>query len=473
MSATASARPWGSARARPAAPLRLGVLVLTTWAAVEIAAAAVLAWTAEPRLDVLLGEEQRRQIRTFLEHQDVWYQRHDPVLGWTNAPRGSFLHFTSSEQGLRGTRVYAAEPAPGMLRVAAFGDSFVHGDEVADRDVWTARIEASRPDVEVLNFGVSGYGTDQALLRFRRDGSRFHPHVVLVGFIADDLFRNANVFRPFLAPGTGHQMTKPRFRLEDGELRLVPNPLPRLEDYRRLLDDPLGTLAPLVSIDAFFPPELGAAAVGGPTPSVRLWHLVAASLAGRESVEAERRMRTDGEAFAVTVALFEAFRRDAERAGARFLVVLFPVEPDVAAARRGEAPSYEPLRAELAARRFDVVDALEWFAERARDVPPGELFLEVHYSPAGNRLVAEHVLDALAARGLLPDRIGRECPVPRISVTRSRRCIPAGGVALARDRRGLALRSRALPAGRLDASTFLTFAERDTRRARGAARRAG
>src|SRR5262245_23381226 len=117
MSATASARPWGSARARPSAALRLGLLVLTAFAAVELAAALVLAWTAERRPDLLLSEAQRRQIRSFLDHQDVWYQRHDPVLGWTNGRSRSYLHFTTSEQGLRGARVYAPAASPGVLRV--------------------------------------------------------------------------------------------------------------------------------------------------------------------------------------------------------------------------------------------------------------------------------------------------------------------------------------------------------------------
>ena len=68
-------------------------------------------------------------------------------LGWqSNAPRPQ-----SSE----------LSPSCG----SAFGDSMTHGDEVTDDEAWLHRL-SERLGCNVQNFGVGGYGLDQAALRY-------------------------------------------------------------------------------------------------------------------------------------------------------------------------------------------------------------------------------------------------------------------------------------------------------------------
>ena len=55
----------------------------------------------------------------------------DAHLGWRPPPGFSNDREHVNAQGLRSTREYAPVPAPGVLRIAAFGDSFVYGAEVA------------------------------------------------------------------------------------------------------------------------------------------------------------------------------------------------------------------------------------------------------------------------------------------------------------------------------------------------------
>ena len=129
------------------------------------------------RLEDFFSAADRQKIEEFLKVGRGFYYRPDPDLGWTIRPSthvaaaGTYQATTSNGRGLRSLREYAPEAPPGVLRVAAFGDSFVHGDEVDDQANWPAVLERSRPDLEVLNFGASGYGPDQALLRWERDGS--------------------------------------------------------------------------------------------------------------------------------------------------------------------------------------------------------------------------------------------------------------------------------------------------------------
>ncbi len=77
--------------------------------------------------------------------------------------------------GLRGRREYSSKAAADAVRVGAFGDSFVFGSEVGNDDVWSAQAERSEPGLEVLNYGVGGYGTDQALMLYRSRGQELEP----------------------------------------------------------------------------------------------------------------------------------------------------------------------------------------------------------------------------------------------------------------------------------------------------------
>ena len=50
-----------------------------------------------------------------------------------------------------------------------------------------------RDDVEFLNLGVPAFGTDQAYLRWKRDGSKFKSQIVILGIWPDDVNRNLSI----------------------------------------------------------------------------------------------------------------------------------------------------------------------------------------------------------------------------------------------------------------------------------------
>ncbi|MDP3939423.1 MAG: hypothetical protein Q8R92_14985, partial [Deltaproteobacteria bacterium] len=87
--------------------------------------------------------------RRFLE--SAWF---DPRLGWDSDPVAR-----NQEEG----RTYWAQ---------SYGDSFTYGAEVEEDATWQAahfRATGRR----ILNLGVSGYGLDQAVLKFEKYGERF------------------------------------------------------------------------------------------------------------------------------------------------------------------------------------------------------------------------------------------------------------------------------------------------------------
>lgn len=115
----------------------------------------------------------------YAQGKKSYVYRADPDLGYTVAKNKDAGSYTSNQDGMRGQKEYSLVPKEGILRIAAFGDSFVFCDGEKDSDTWPAQLENLASNIEVLNFGVSGYGFGQSYLRYLKDGLKFHPDVVI------------------------------------------------------------------------------------------------------------------------------------------------------------------------------------------------------------------------------------------------------------------------------------------------------
>jgi hypothetical protein len=96
--------------------------------------------------------------------------------------------------GLRGNRLGYPGPdadsdkRPGVLRVAALGDSFLVGPVVPFRENFLMLLQAHLPGTEVCNFGVSGAGPREYNMIVRRDVLAMRPDLVLVClFVTNDV----------------------------------------------------------------------------------------------------------------------------------------------------------------------------------------------------------------------------------------------------------------------------------------------
>ena len=135
----------------------------------------------------------------------------DAELGWRMRRNYRAEGVRHNSQGNRGGAEVAAH-AEG-LRIVSIGDSFTYGLRLRDDETFSA-ILANELDAEVINLGVNGFGIDQAVLRWERDGLPLGPDVVLLGYFIHDFHRNA--FTVGVRP-------KPRFVVaEDGGLELEP-----------------------------------------------------------------------------------------------------------------------------------------------------------------------------------------------------------------------------------------------------------
>lgn len=164
----------------------------------------------------------------------------DERLGWRNIPNwrstthGQTLSINS--KGLR-DREYPLEKPDGIKRILVLGDSFTWGYGVADEQVYTEVLEQRLSAFEVINTGVSGWGTDQEYLFLVNEGTLYSPDVVVLAFfIMNDPVENVS--------SRVYEMNKPVFIDEQLTLGNVPVSKPHVSPRVRGHEDPIAiTLA--------------------------------------------------------------------------------------------------------------------------------------------------------------------------------------------------------------------------------------
>ncbi|HUR26861.1 MAG TPA: hypothetical protein VM509_01635 [Planctomycetota bacterium] len=316
----------------------------------------------------------------------------DRELGWCVRPGAvhkDSIHVNS--RGQRGVREYGAVPAPGALRVACYGDSFVFGDEVPDEYTFQAFLERQAPSVEALNYGVPAYGTDQALLRLRRDGIA-NARVVVIGLLLENIGRNVNRYRPLWTPRTLSPFSKPRFVLAPDisgveKLQLVPQPYATPRELALAALDGRILVALAEHEHWRGRPEV---ATGKWSSLVRL---AAGWLAYRERDPRRLWLEQGGEPRRVTLALIEALRDEARAQGAKeVLVLVLPMREELDDYRKTGQAYWTQAVTDLTARGIACIDLVpELAAADARcetdPAHPG-LYVAAHFSSVGNEVIA-------------------------------------------------------------------------------------
>jgi hypothetical protein len=386
---------------------RLALLLALGLGALELGSALVL--RARPFLfgGLALGPEERGArlaacIRRTLENRPDALGVLDAELGWK--PRANLKNGVDDvdARGLRSLREYADEPAPGILRVAVFGDSFVYGSEVATAEAWPSVLERSSEKLEVLNYGVPGYGEDQIYLRFLAEGQSLRPRIVLLGVAPptiDRMLAQFEIFRTFEAD-TRMVSSKPRFRLgRSDELELVPNPIRKPSDLERFAADP-SAVRELGRFDHWYEPLVWESPWFDRSHACRLLFSGWIQLR-RRYFDPDRPLdgrpghavfNASSEGFRILERLVREFDRKAKERGEIPAILVLPDGYAIERRRRGETDLLEPLRRSCREAGLDMLDAAEAFLALPKERKMEPLFLnKFHYSAEGNRVVAEWV----------------------------------------------------------------------------------
>lgn len=127
----------------------------------------------------------------------------DDTLGWRLRPGATGWTFDENKlwirinaDGLR-DRDHPRDKPANTFRIAILGDSYMEAMSVRLTEMFAVQLEqqmqacASPMHVEVINFGVAGYGTAQELLTFERTAAAYQPDLVLTAiYFGNDLHNN-------------------------------------------------------------------------------------------------------------------------------------------------------------------------------------------------------------------------------------------------------------------------------------------
>ncbi len=144
----------------------------------------------------------------------------------TNEAGGYYV--VTNGSGFRSDHEFVAAKSD-RPRILMFGDSYTAGDNVSNGDRYSD-ILAQLSGCEVYNFGISGSGTDQHLLAYRKFARDIEADLIVICVQVDSFHRIQTSHRPSIDRVTGRQVLvpKPYFELDDdGQLVLKQVPVPR------------------------------------------------------------------------------------------------------------------------------------------------------------------------------------------------------------------------------------------------------
>jgi hypothetical protein len=334
------------------------------------------------------------RIKSYADYERL----RDPRLGWPFKADFGADFFDPS--GARWSPAFR-DPAKFANTVAIFGDSYAAGSEVDDDHSWGNQLALSLGS-RVGIFGVPGYGTDQAYVRFlsmESDPAR----VVILSHLSEDVPRNLTRDWDLFTHARNYAL-KPRFVLDSGgALREVP--LPRLTESEYLRS--VGVDSPLLPLEhENFQPggPAGMTLLAFPYSIAVLRNLFGyqvRSLIARRPDYAE--FYEKGHPMAgleITSAILESFQAEARKRGKWPLVLLLATRHDVNYFRKTGKWTYASLVERLREAKVNYIDFGPTLVKQLGDRDVMAVFKPLgHYNEEASKLLADTVHETLRTRG--------------------------------------------------------------------------
>ncbi len=318
-----------------------------------------------------------------------FFSKFDPKLGWAPVPgvkgyhsdHGFSVLVEQNSLGLRAPEDVGPERRNGDYRALVLGDSYVWGYGAAQDEIFTNPNVHGGKGLELVNMGVSGYGTDQELLLYRELGSRFDVDAVVLVFTTyNDVSNNSTP--------EAYGYDKPYFTL-DGELKL----------HDSHVSDSLGRKI----WNGFIDSSRTASLVN--TGLVNLGYMMSdRSSADNALAEAIDRIRTpdelnqkDMKGVALTAAIIGQLRDEVEARGDRFEVVFVPYKPHIVALQENDHPLVKPLAEQLAAMGIETASPYRLFLDEAREGVSLFNSGDNHFNAAGHKLFGRFLAEQIQA----------------------------------------------------------------------------
>ncbi len=323
----------------------------------------------------------QQQFSTYLKVRE-------PLLGWPRIDGKGPFQFDSL--GARPDPTFPDEKNP---CISVYGDSFTYGEEVNHEEAWAHHL-SQQLSCRIANYGVPGYGTDQAYLRFTKNTHDTAP-IIILGIYQENILRIVNQYRYLLSKGDIFSF-KPRFILATDELKLISIPVTAKSNVQKVAEHPEKTF----THEWFLPgSESGPAWIQFPYSISMVQSLLSQrvqnGLLGKPNwLEFYSESHPSG-AFPLLVKIVSSFSKEAHRRHSDFKVIIFPSTAGYQYRQRtGENPT-KNLSDTLAHMGIDFIDLSSEFSSRLGENSYCDLLTNQgrncsgHYNAAGNRLVSE------------------------------------------------------------------------------------
>lgn len=279
-----------------------------------------------------------------LEQYDDYMARRHPLLGWPSPTEYGGKRFDAS-----GSRIVPAFPTPSNACVSLYGDSFTFSDEVDHEHAW-GNVLSQLLGCRVANYGVGGYGADQAYLRFKHN--KDEAPIVILTIYSENIQRHVNQLSMLRTGGKGIRSFKPRFIINSNdELELVPLPTFSRNEFEDVFANPKKHLP-----HEYFLPDtfVGPRSLRFPYTVLALKSLanerIRTKLSGLPSFASFYSANHPSDGLHVTTKIVEHFVRDAIARGKSPHVFILPTSSDINYYKEDNTWTYQPLIEQLEKR---------------------------------------------------------------------------------------------------------------------------
>jgi hypothetical protein len=346
------------------------------------------------------SDENRQHIRMF-----------HPVLGWDYPPNVEYADSRgiAYHHGSGGERRTCTSFEQSL--VATYGDSFTYSADEEDCHSWQTYL-GEKIHGNVLNFGVSGYGTDQAYLKYELNSARVWTPVVIMGILPDNSNRVVNVFRSFYAPSGFMGLTKPRYVRKGETFELLSNPLSSPQDMSRLQDPAF--VRELGQNDYWYQQDMNLPRLGFPyTLSLVLWrgylweHLAFALNLPRGTSRVHffpGNLFEEKEPLAVMRHVVDLFVQTAKARNSRPVVVIMSHKELVLETRKYGISRVNNLVKYLQDQGYDFVDLIDAMVQMNPTKEQLDSWYREHATPEGNKVIAGIIAAHLKKEGYVQQK---------------------------------------------------------------------
>jgi len=365
----------------------------------ELIAYGVGSWLQQK---LLIHIEQAPTEKILVKNYADYLEKRDPLLGWPYPFQLGGNFFDSS-----GARHLPAFDNPEQFSncLSLYGDSYVMGSDVTHEQTWANKL-AEKLGCRVANFGVGGYGIDQAYLRFERNSADQAKWVVL-GHSSIDIIRNINRLEDLFSTGQAFAF-KPRFILDaNHRLQLVEMPKLSEEEYFHAL----GLKQPVLKLEHEifqFDGLAGITRFNFPYLYTLFKSFgdfrLRARWARRASYFEFYQPQHPSQSLELATALLQTFYQTAQQRQQQPVIVFFANDSDMKVYRKTQQWTYQNLLNALDKLQIPYLNFGTTLVERIGQQSSDDFFKNGHYNEQVNQWVADFMYAKLKDKVIMPTR---------------------------------------------------------------------